>query len=61
MIKSEINNGNTVVRIHDEYFDAIPQDSVSRLTQIVSASYKRRALARHQFQKKEASPSLTDR
>lgn len=44
MITSEIRTPTATIRIHDEYFDPAPETCISRLSRIVSESYKRRQL-----------------
>lgn len=42
MIATEFKTPTATIRIHDEYFETASDDCISRLSQIVSESYKRR-------------------
>lgn len=45
MIAAEMKNDVATVRIHDEYYVREPQGYIAQLNQIVTNSYKRRAMA----------------
>ncbi len=44
MIATEFKTPTATIRIHDEYFETATDDCISRLSQIVSESYKRRQM-----------------
>lgn len=44
MIVKELHGSGTVVRIHDDFFEDIPQLRIDRVAKITSDSYKRRHL-----------------
>ncbi len=44
MVVRELKVGDSIVRIHDDYFEASPQAMLERVAQITSDSYKRRLL-----------------
>lgn len=44
MITTEINTSAATIRIHDEYFEAETDGCISRLSHIVSESYRRRQM-----------------
>ena len=44
MISFEMNDGKATVRIHDDYCESQIGPCISRVNQIVSSSYKRRAV-----------------
>lgn len=50
MIATEIKNDNATVRIHDTFCNNVSQESISRVNQIVSNSYKRRTLEENSLQ-----------
>lgn len=45
MIAAELNSTVSTIRIHDEFCDSSIDSHISRLSRIVSESYKRRQLA----------------
>ena len=42
MIAAEYKNGNLVIRIHDECYERVTEQSLAHAGHIISASYKRR-------------------
>lgn len=46
MITTEFKNAASTVRIHDDFFEASPDDCLLLLSRIISNSYKRRQLSR---------------
>lgn len=44
VVVRELKVGDSIVRIHDDYFEASPQAMLERVAQITSDSYKRRLL-----------------
>lgn len=44
MVAAEFKNARSTVRIHDEYCEALSAHCISRLSHIVSESYRRRRL-----------------
>ena len=44
MIAAEFKTPTATIRIHDDYFEAVADSRVCRLSSIVSGSYKRRQM-----------------
>ena len=44
MIATEYKTPTATIRIHDEYFEAMTDNCIGRLSRIVSESYKRRQM-----------------
>ena len=48
MLISEINNGNSTIRIHDDFCENKIENRLSQLNYIVTESYKRRKITEPQ-------------
>lgn len=47
MVATELKTAVSTIRIHDEYCEATTEGCISRLSHIVSESYKRRQIQNH--------------
>lgn len=42
MVTAKIENENSIVRIHDEFFDSMPERRMQHVNRIITEHYKRR-------------------
>lgn len=42
MVTAKIENENSIVRIHDEFFDSMPERRIQHVNRIITEHYKRR-------------------